>query len=371
MPAKTGTSAVTGKLNSAIRSAFNKAKTNEVDYGSGGDLPAGIEMGVAQVIKCGFGKYKTGKLQGKDFFLASGIVHRPVEHDGMKVAGLRTQIGPEPLCDTPDAGGKRKTLQDHADWVMNELKKMAVDADSLDFSKDGVVESVMKSIEESKPWIRFRTWKGEKATEGPYAGKEPRVVHEWKGATDEPSGVESTESYENDNTSGEAPSEEPTSEETTETDSSSEEASSEELDTLLEQANSSDETESAVAANRLAEIAREMGISDDDITGAESWEELVGMIRLGPTTDEVEGERESEAETEESWEPKIKEIYNFRPVDPKTKKKVSKAVECVITAVQKDKQTVHVTNNVTKKPYADLKTKKPIAVKWDDLESAE
>ena len=350
MPAQNTKMGLAAKLGSDVRGAFNKAKTNEVTLGSAGDLPEGIEMGIAQVTMCKFDKYKTGPNAGKWYFMARASVVSPEDFNGMKILGLGTQIGPEPVFATPKSMGKKKTLQDHVDWIVNQLKLIYgnnEEFEQLDFSEDGILESVAQTIQEEKPFIRFRTWKGKKQKE---TDPEPRVQHEWRGKTE----YETAVSDDVQDEQVDEVIEEKAEDETTETEAEVEtEASEDDIDALIEAADGGDED----AQEKLQNMALSANVSEDDINGAENWAEVAALFRLGEESAEDEGETV----------PEKGGVFKVKLIDPKTKKK-GKAVECTVTAVQEKTRTVHLKNNVTTKPYIDLKTKKPIAVSWDDLE---
>lgn len=180
MAAQKGSS-VFAKLGERGRAAHSAAAQNPVTVGNAG-LPAGIENGIAQLVDIHFGEYKDGPNKGKPFFMASAIVVQPTEIDGVPIAGLRTQIGPEPLCDTPQATGKRKTFQDHYDWMINQIGLVlgVQPGQTVEIGFDDV-ESTCANLVAEAPYIRFRTWKGQKQTTGPFANREPRVQHEWNG----------------------------------------------------------------------------------------------------------------------------------------------------------------------------------------------
>lgn len=199
-------SALTAKLGAAGRKAFDSHKSDETRLSAGGNLPAGIENGIAQLVMCKFGTYEQGDIKGEPYFMASAVVKLPTEVNGVPVQGLRTQIGPEPLCDTPTRS--RKTVDEHIDWVLNEFRKLGVDTKELSFDD---WEATAAALQEEQPHIRFRTWSGgrqdikqvngkwvlvdEKGVQkagpykseaaakaaNPYAGQEPRVQHQWGG----------------------------------------------------------------------------------------------------------------------------------------------------------------------------------------------
>lgn len=381
MPAQTKKSPLAGKLAASLGKAFNANKDNEIVLGGGAPLPAGIEMGIAQLVDIKIGVYEKGDNKGKPYFFAAGSVHAPAEFEGLPLIGLRTQIGPEPLCDTPKASTK-KTLADHAAWVVNELKKLGVATEELDFEQEGVFESVIDALKETKPFFRFRTWKGEKQTEGAYAGKEPRVNHDWRGVIPDYS-PEDSDGEVVDNQPEEEPSKpatkpaakpgaKPGAKKPAPAPEPEEETTEEEevdLDALAEAADDGDEE----ATLKLQELGTAAGISEDDMASAENWGEVVGLIRIGESGEAAEEETEEEAEEEteeseeEAWKPAKGETYKTTILDVKTKKK--KSVECEIVTVNEEKETVTV--KIGGKPHLDLKTKKPAVLKWDALESAE
>lgn len=374
MPKQVGkVSGALAKVKDKVAKAHQAHINDEVNYGQM-DLPAGIEGGIAKLVDCRFGEYKEGPNKGQPFFLASGIVVVPEEHKG-----LRTSIGPEPLCDTPNASGKRKEFSDHWGWVENELCKLG--AERSDLGPDSV-EAIAAALKEQKPHFRFRTWKGTKddivekggkwfvmrdgkqqagpySSEGvlkaanPFAGREPRVQHDWKGVR----GLENyqveiaTDAVEDDTEEPEEaspakpgkttrPAPEPEPEvadeepETTEVEVEPEE----DLDALAKKA-----AKDADAADRLKELAKAAGIEDSWVEEAESWAAVVERIR-NPGT--AEAEKEEEPEQEEGGIT-VGYVYFYKPIDPKTlkpfvdpkTKKERKAIEVEVQAVNDKKKT--------------------------------
>lgn len=180
MAKSTTTGNLFAKLGNQLSVAHEQHKGDETDYGSGGELPAGIELGVAKLTECKFDVYKTGDNKGKYFFYAAGIVVGPktfVLEDGreVKVEGLRTSIM-EALCDTPKSKS-RKTIADHYGWILNELRKLGVDTTNID-AKD--LETVATTIAGQGIYFGFRTWAGKPTPEYP----KPRTTHTWTGAVE-------------------------------------------------------------------------------------------------------------------------------------------------------------------------------------------
>lgn len=179
MPPQTQASGLMKKLGESGRRAFDKVKGNETKFDSGGGLPAGIENGIARLVSCKFGVYENGDTKGEFFFSATGIVLTPDDHDGTPVRGLRTTIGPEPMCSTPTRS--RKTIDEHMDWVLNVFRQFGVDTNEIGADE---LEATAAALQETAPCFRFRTWKGKPATEGKYKDMEPRVQHVWNGVVD-------------------------------------------------------------------------------------------------------------------------------------------------------------------------------------------
>jgi hypothetical protein len=167
-------SGLAGKLGAKLKQAVDKHKKDETKISGGGDLPAGI-IGIAQLVDCRFGQYKEGANKGEYFFYAAGVVRTPAMFEGMPIKGMRTQIGPEPMCDTPTKS--RKTLEDHTAWVLNEMRKLGAETASVDGDE---LEGLAAALKEAKPTFKFRTWKGQKTKQYP----DPRVQHSWEGAAD-------------------------------------------------------------------------------------------------------------------------------------------------------------------------------------------
>lgn len=314
-----------------IVKAAAKHKNDKTTLGSGGDLPDGIEGGVAQLTQIKIEAYKSGDMKGKLFFSARAIVKVPEEYKG-----LATQIGPEPLCATPNR--KKATKADHVAWVQNELRKLGCDPTLLDVKNWG---TLFETLLEEKPHIRFRTWKGEATA----TFKNPRVQHDWRGldpnfvSADGDDGVDETldESAEDDS-----------SESTEEVDESSEEGSEESggdanLEALGEQADAGDEE----AIDKLTELAGEAGIDPDTIG---TWAELATMLSEAGGEEEVTdddgsgddgsgepeegGEEDAEATEPDATKPEKGDVFKYTPKNKK------KAVECEVVLVNPVKKWV-------------------------------
>jgi len=150
--------------------AWAKAKPSS-PFGQS-DLPGGIDNGRARLNVMKIDIYKSGQYQGKDCFVAEGIVIEPKEYEG-KITRIM-----EPLCYTEkkDAGpNARRDLIDHIGWVKGELEKFGVDTSGL--GSVDAVEAVLEALSKSKPQFYFSTKAGD-----PRPGQSRELVfHSWNG----------------------------------------------------------------------------------------------------------------------------------------------------------------------------------------------
>ncbi len=285
MPKKTSNSELLQKLGERGQKSFEKHKRDETIFDTSGQLPAGIEGGIAQLVSCKFGIYAKGKDKGKPFFTATGVVKHPEEFNGERLAGGHTKIGPEPMCDTPTRS--RKTFDEHMAWVINQLQLLGVITSDIEFLGD--LDGILILLQDQKPHFRFRTWKGEKQTEGPFAGREPNTQEVWQGQVDytddEDDGVvdETVEVEEEEE-------EEVPFETTSETTYDS--INSNDLDALAIAADA-DDTD---AQEKLQEKAKLLGIGKDAVNATGDWSEVVEMIQNAESSESNAESSESNAE---------------------------------------------------------------------------
>lgn len=171
-------SGLAAKLGAKGHAAVEGHKNDETVFQGGGDLPAGIENGIAQLVECKFDIVKEGDNKGEYYFYAGGVVVTPksimTDEGEFPIEGMRTSIT-EPLYDTPSRS--RKTVDDHLAWILNELRKLGVDTSEVSLDN---LEATAAAVKESGTTFRFRTWKGEATEQYP----NPRVNHQWAGAVD-------------------------------------------------------------------------------------------------------------------------------------------------------------------------------------------
>jgi hypothetical protein len=325
MPKSTVKSSLAARIGAKARQAHEAHKNDETTYGNM-DLPSGIEGGVAQLVDCKFGLYEKGDNKGKDYFYAAGIVKAPADCGGIPIQGLRTSIM-EPLCDTKKGDGTVVTYEEHYAKVLNYLRQLGVNTAEVDVDS---IESVAEALKESQPHFRFRTWKGDKQTTGKYAGKEPRVNHQWNGACEYVEDGESSPSAVEDSSGPSA--DEPA-------------ADGENYAALGEAADGGDTD----AAEKIQMAALEAGISQEDIDNADNWVALAERI-ASPAEAE-------EAAPDADWKPSKGEVYLFKGPGKK------KGVEHEVMAVFEAKRLVNLKN------LDDGRTVVK-SVSWDKLESA-
>lgn len=349
--------AKTGLLSSALGTkaaqAFNNHKGEDTDYGQGGDCPAGIEGGVAQLTECKFDVHADGQFKGKVFFYAAGIVVAPkLADNGMVVEGLRTyQMCP--LYDTPQRQ-TRKTQDDHLGWILNELRKLGLETANMEI---GDLEDAVAALKEQKPYFQFRTWKGEPSKQYP----NPRTNHVWikalpdyvpEGGDPATAGVEETPAEEPDEQPDE-PAPPPAKKTATagkgappkKTPPPAAEPADDEPDAaaLAEAADGGDRA----AAAKLKELAMGEGIEEDAIDNADNWTAVAELIAASNGGGEPADDEPAE------WVPVTKEVVSYKP------KGAKKAIDCEVIMVNTEKQTVNLRSNVDKAvikavPFAEI-----------------
>lgn len=370
---------LSGKIGAKVRAAVQAHKDDEIDYGRM-ELPEGIEGGIAQLVDCKFGVYESGDFKGQPFFYAAGVVKSPREVRGVKIYGLRTQIGPEPICDTPKRS--RPTIDDHVAWVINELGKL--NGGKVEVETETDLEEFATALKEAQPYFRFRTWKGQPTPQFP----DPRVNHVWGGTCEydedeEPSPVEDrTGPTPRDHPPtpagrpavakngaaargrGGAVEDEPAPGDADDLN----EFEDHDLESLVTKANGKGPA-AKEAKTKLKEMAVAAGVSEEDVDGAGSWEDVAELIRSGggeSATDEdgaaPTGDEDDDAGAAPEFVPETGQIYpyNTGKVNPKTKKRLD-PVECEVVAVSARNETV------TLKSLEDGKTLYK-GVPWSDLQ---
>lgn len=295
------------------------------------DLPGGIKNGRAKLTMLKLGEYKSGDNKGQPFFMAQATVIAPTHHNGMRVQGLLTKIGPEALCDTPKVKSEkgRKTFDQHYSWMLGQLKLLGM-ADDVEF--EDLPEEFERLLEEA-PVIAFQTreWSSSK-------DREPMVFHTWLGVVDE-EGVEIQDSVE-DQTGDLEETADDTSEEGDDNGSSDEEEAGDEGEDL-EALGSAADAGDKEAKKRLNVLALEDGWTQKEVNEVATWSELAESL-LGATDEDKSSEEESQAEGDEEGETgeesKFKDgnVFLYHPIHPKTKQPAKDPVEVILQNVDLD-----------------------------------
>lgn len=352
MPAKTVKSSVLAKVAARAKKVHAETRNKPPEMNNFGQLPPGINNGIAQLTHCKFGEYESGDNKGQPYFMAMGRVVEPTQaleyQNGkptqrmVRVEGRYTKIGPMPLCDT-------KTADFDTNWrrMTDEMKKLG--ADLSDVEADAL-ESVATALLEAAPYFRFRTSQGKATPQYP----EPRTFENWDGIVEDYVEVSSNGEHTQDDTAPAAEATEP--EESQSGDSFTEFG---DVASLLEKANEGDEA----SQQSLMDMAKQAGISDDDIQNAPDWQTLVDMISGAGDAGAVQEEEEA-AEEEKDWIPEVGDVYYYKPIDPKTKKPGKVAKECEVKTINNKARTFDLV------PLDNKKLTYP-KVSWDAIESEE
>lgn len=347
------------------KSLFEKHKDDETVQINSGDLPPGIEGGIAELTTLKIGEYQKGDNQGELYFQARGVVVYPIYHDGIKIAGRQTMIM-EPLHETE--GRTRETVEDHFEWMLNMLRLLGMDTKTMSF--ENMEELMEKYATHADVKFEFRTWIAEATERYP----NPRTQQQWIGMVEEENlpkdFYEATqgEAEVEDNT---APNEEEETQQEEEpapaptkpkpkakkpdpepkAEEAADEISSTDIAALADMADEGDEE----AQKALQEMALAAGIDQEAIDGAESWE------AVGTELNKLRNDQAEAADGGDKPSPKRGEVYQYYPIG-KNGKPLTKAVECEVVKVDDKAETVELKNLTNPKiSYKDVAWGKLIA----------
>lgn len=362
MPPQKVTTTLAKKLGAKLATSHAEVAGNERKPDNGGEMPADISNGIAKLTSMKIGEYKDGKNKGQPFFMASGIAVEIPQPELKWAVGLRTQIGPIPLCDTEAQDPQyNKSFADHWNEVLDILRGFGIDTNEMDVTTDGAVEQTLEALQSAGLYFRFRTWKAKKRAKGDPRYKEqydgpnapdPRTNHVWGlaceyappedagGVDDEtpPTPVpvakpapKAAAPAAKPAAPAKAPAKKPAPPPPVEV--APEYTDDQDIDSLLAAANDeSDETAQANAQQALKDQAMSLGHDEATCDACPTWEALVAIIK---------GEGAAEAFA-------VGEHYYYCPPDPKTKKP-GKKVQCEVIAVDADKGTVDLQNGTNPK----------------------
>ena len=410
MPVQEQMSSFAKRLGGRVAEANAQYKDAPVDTGNR-RLPGGIKSGVALLSSMYTKEYDAGAdLAGETFFRCSAVAVSPAEHNGQKVAGIVTQQI-IPLCDVP-AKGMRKAKPFADNWFefQNIFKLLGVapcpettQTDPTGQRTEAYFMGAIKSLtdpQRSKTnpiYIEFSTrgWTPPPSASNPNPDE---MVFEtwhglakWDGKVDPGAGVmqqpPQTPVYDSPPTiaaDGLPPgpptaAPEPVQPPAT-VEQPSEEDIAEEVESLVETAMSDPDgtTEDGVAASaRLEEIAWGNGWTKEQTAGAPDWA-AVGDMALNPPNNAPPTSTAAPAAPLPSpngvavgsnW------MFAKRKKDG-TKLKNNKGEEfptqrVEVVTVDTAAQTCTVKTTKDGKDVVDIRSKKPVEVKFDWLEPAQ
>lgn len=151
-----------------VSKAHAEARDKDTTVGNTGEVPAGV-TGIAQLIKASIDEYgATTKNPGKPYLHLRSVVVSPKQHEGIPIDGLQISKRIDLFTTT---GNNAKKFEDQWDKAMAQLRTLGLETKGT--SEDDIIDSLLPALEASGIVHRFRTWKGDKQTTGPYANKEP------------------------------------------------------------------------------------------------------------------------------------------------------------------------------------------------------
>ncbi len=181
----------------------------------GGEVPAGVRNGIAQVTSVKIDRYKTGTMQGKPYGMISCRVVFPDQAPcGTPILDLPVRFGPYPLCET-GSGDRYVSAADNLGEFQMALKALLGKSASPEaVNGSAALQKTIAFLSGSKFYTRFRSWAFGKETieqlpngkwavhvdgkpstrtttqypseqagktANPYAGREPRVNYDLLG----------------------------------------------------------------------------------------------------------------------------------------------------------------------------------------------
>jgi len=248
-----------------------KAAPVEMPKQGGGEIPAGIENGVAKLVALEMKEYgKETRNPGKPFVFLSGVCMEPDNVKGQRCKGLRVNKRFDLFQKENKEGEVYQTFEEGWKKFLNELKKLGVDTSETD--PEEIVEGdILSDLVEEGIHFKFSTWQPK---DSDYVNITLRGLIE-----DYEEGGEDEEESEDD------------SQDETDAEESDEESSEEdesESEDLLSLGKAADEDEDETAAATLAEKAEEAGINPDDY---DTWtalaKELSKSSKKGEESEEV------------------------------------------------------------------------------------
>lgn len=151
MPVQKGASSVIDKLKKqGAGKAFDQHKKDETEYGSGGELPAGL-TGIAKLIEAKIDEYKTGQNQGQLYLQFRGVIQQC--NQALYVGNqVMKQV---PLMADPPSFANPKTFDDRIAEGLNEMRKLGVPTANMTLDD---WEAALMAVKQEGPSFKFHTW---------------------------------------------------------------------------------------------------------------------------------------------------------------------------------------------------------------------
>ena len=352
------------------------AKIEKLDRGVI-QVPPGINQGTAQLEKCGFALYKTGKNEGKPYFFASGIIQEPesvaTPNGVVRVRGLYCRVQVAAFGRTSSYNGEEKTVTEKEAWqdINTQIQllaecdpKLLAMARSVKTETD--VETVTALIEQRKPYFRFSSWAGKPSKDNP----NPQTQFTYHGCDGVPKGykgppkkgmADSTGGTTQVNGSGGTSrgsgmtivdTESPDVEVETET-PSQEFDEFQDIASLGELAQSGD----VDAQERINALVEKYGL-EKQAEKQKSWEDTAKLVlkhtEKGDSDEEPAGdddEPSTDDEPEEKPMPVVGQVWKWRFMDKNTNKPTTKPMQVKILKTDINKEVADLEGMTNKKVY--------------------
>lgn len=319
------------KYANRVAAATTANKDNEIDYGFGGDLPAGINNGIAQLAEIKVGEYKEGDRKGEKFLRIAGVVKSPATFNGERIEGKQV-AKMIPLCDDPPPRQPRrnnkppKTFDDRIAELINEYKLLGAEEAVKQLPPNCTFDHYLAlggMLVKAAPHFKFRTWAIADAPTPQNPNPQPgRTNVNFQGMVQyDPNSNGAPAAVQDNSGAGVQDNSEPSSE-----------AEPTDWTTLGESADNGDEG----AAQQITEAGEALGLTSQEKWQTGSYADAAAMIieaESGAGAGD-EGGAEPDAPAEADI-PQKDEVCKFRPQGAR------KDVECQITAVFEKAQTVN------------------------------
>ena len=348
---------------SPLSNVLKKHATDPTEYGGAvGQLPPGINRGIAQLTGAKVGAYqKEGRYvkAGEKFVNLIGTVIEPVSIvavrsafvDGKvqvvssreeRIEGLLTSQT-LPLCDTTNAAGETTSADENVATALNELRKIGGDESTAEVEDEESLQAVLDSLTDTENPCYFHFSTNASTPNKDYPTE--RVWERWQGCRGlEDYLPEESEAVEDETEEEEEPKKsarklakaaaetEPEGDDDIPFDPGEAVAQGmgdKDLEALAVAADAND----ADAVDRLVQVSEQTGV-DHEKYGF--WGDFVAAVleaRGAGEEEDEEEEVEDEEDEEEDWEPAKGEVYEYKP--PKAKNPIKVEVTAVFIKQQR------------------------------------